>query len=632
MNKNEYVYEYCKKFILSKTSPHFAILLKGEWGCGKTFFVKKLIGDSALKLEKKDYVYVSLFGLNSLEQIDGKVFEAMHPILSSPKMKFAGSLLKSAIKLGTNINFDASDDGSHKSSLKIDFGDPSLKGVEKIPAMRKLLIVDDIERLGKNLEIKDVFGYFQDVISESDTKVIFIGNENKIDGSNSISEIDDPKDDIDLIFNQSDEEQKNSDKQDFSYKKIKEKSIGQEFLIKPCVNEAVEFFVEELKMKSPLKEIVSAKALDVMGYLKCENLRCVRSAIWSLCECSDFITKDLRQSDYESFISTYLLLSIQKGINAIGRNGIIGALEKFDAYKKGYKKGYESFEKLNVPLIKKWPEIIFDGLCSRVDLNAQYCIEKRELESRGKKKKLFVLLENWRDLNDAEFKANVDEVRKDFVEGKYLHPGKILHYANIMLLFSSWKIRSETFASILKDVKDLYDSQNVTSVSDFDSLRIGFAGWSYSNDLPKLREIIEFVREKNNELKAKELKSEVLNSINFLTNENINTFCRDLWRCEGSNKYWNFPFFKFVDVGEVCRKLDNLKASSLDLFISSLEERYGLKYNSPADESAKEDVKNLGKIKTTYMKGKSSILNSPKNFLSQNFARRLDNIIAHIKK
>ena len=265
MNKNEYVYEYCKKFILSKTSPHFAILLKGEWGCGKTFFVKKLIGDSALKLEKKDYVYVSLFGLNSLEQIDGKVFEAMHPILSSPKMKFAGSLLKSAIKLGTNINFDASDDGSHKSSLKIDFGDPSLKGVEKIPAMRKLLIVDDIERLGKNLEIKDVFGYFQDVISESDTKVIFIGNENKIDGSNSISEIDDPKDDIDLIFNQSDEEQKNSDKQDFSYKKIKEKSIGQEFLIKPCVNEAVEFFVEELKMKSPLKEIVSAKALDVMG-------------------------------------------------------------------------------------------------------------------------------------------------------------------------------------------------------------------------------------------------------------------------------------------------------------------------------------------------------------------------------
>lgn len=588
---NEYVYDYCKKFILSETSPHFAILLKGEWGCGKTFFVKKLISDSALKLEKKDYVYISLFGINSLEQIDGKIFEAMHPILSSPKMKFAGSLLKSAIKLGTNINFDTSDTGTHKSSIKIDFGNPSLKGVEKIPAMRKLLIVDDIERLGKKLEIKDVFGFFQDIISESDTKVIFIGNENKIDGHNITSENEISKNDIDLNFNQNDAERKNLDKRDFSYKKIKEKSIGQEFLIRPCVNEAVDFFVEELNFKSPIKEIVSSKALDVIDYLKCENLRCVRSAIWCLNGCLDFITKDLRESDYEAFISTFLLLSIQKSLNAIGKNEILDALEKYDAYKKGY----ESLDKLNIPLIQIWPEIIFDGLCSRVNLNAQYCIEKRELESRGKKKKLFVLLENWRDLKDAEFKAMVDEVKKDFVEGKYLHPGEILHYANIMLLFSSWKIRSETFASILKDVKDLYVSKNVICVSDYGSLQIGFAGWSYSTDLPKLQEIIEFIRGKNNELKAKELKSEVLNSINILTNENIDAFCRDLWRCKGSNKYWNFPFFKYADVKVLCCKLENLKASSLDLFISSLEDRYGLRYRSPADESAWEDVKNLKK-------------------------------------
>ena len=32
------------------------------------------------------------------------------------------------------------------------------------------------------------------------------------------------------------------------------------------------------------------------------------------------------------------------------------------------------------------------------------------------------------------------------------------------------------------------------------------------------------------------------------------------------------------------------------------------------------------------MKGKSSIMNSPKNFLAQNFAKRFDNIIFHIEQ
>ncbi|MBO7059612.1 MAG: AAA family ATPase [Fibrobacter sp.] len=606
---NEFVSEYCKKFIQSKNSPHFAILLKGDWGCGKTFFIKNLI--NSLKIDKEKYVYISLFGLKSLDQIDEKIFEAMHPLLSSPGVKIAGSLVKTALKLGADFKLDLSENGTQKKLFNIGVKCPSLKDVKKIRAKRDLLVVDDIERLGDGLEIKDVFGFFQDVISESDTKVIFVGNERKIENALDIS--------------------------DFSYKKIKEKSIGQEFLIKPCVNDAVDFFVEELNFKNPINEIVKRKALEIVENLKCENLRCVRSAIWNLNEYSDFITKDLEDGDTEKFISAYLLLSIQKSLNLIERDNVYDALKFYEKYKKAYELNEKEqmnfgFININIPLVNKWQEIIFDGLCSRDDLHACYYLEKEEIKNQNKKKKLFSLIQCWRDLDSADFERTVEEVNVEFENGMYLHPGEILHYANWMLLFSNWGIRSESDSSIEKKVKKLYATKPVKYIPDFDVLRMGFAGWSYSTDFPKFNIIEAFVREKNNELKAEHLKEDVLNSVHNLTNERIDEYCCDLWMCNGSNKYWKFPYFKYVNVDEVCEKLNKLTSKSLDFFLTSLEERYGLRYGSPADESAKEDVKNLRKIKTTYMKGKTYILNSPKNFLAQNFAKRFDNIISYIEQ
>ena len=40
---NDATLKYCKEFIESNESPHFAILLKGKWGVGKTCFIEELI-------------------------------------------------------------------------------------------------------------------------------------------------------------------------------------------------------------------------------------------------------------------------------------------------------------------------------------------------------------------------------------------------------------------------------------------------------------------------------------------------------------------------------------------------------------------------------------------------------------
>ena len=41
---NEHIISYIKdNYINSQMSPQFAVLVKGDWGCGKTFLVKKIL-------------------------------------------------------------------------------------------------------------------------------------------------------------------------------------------------------------------------------------------------------------------------------------------------------------------------------------------------------------------------------------------------------------------------------------------------------------------------------------------------------------------------------------------------------------------------------------------------------------
>ena len=64
MDLKDVIYDYLKnKFI------NYAILIKGEWGSGKTFFVKKNVVkryDNAL--------YISLYGISSIDKLSYKIY------------------------------------------------------------------------------------------------------------------------------------------------------------------------------------------------------------------------------------------------------------------------------------------------------------------------------------------------------------------------------------------------------------------------------------------------------------------------------------------------------------------------------------------------------------------------------
>lgn len=59
-------------------SPGYAVLVTGDWGSGKTYQVRQVLPDTHA-------YYVSLFGLNSPQEIETMVFSKMFPMLSGTK-------------------------------------------------------------------------------------------------------------------------------------------------------------------------------------------------------------------------------------------------------------------------------------------------------------------------------------------------------------------------------------------------------------------------------------------------------------------------------------------------------------------------------------------------------------------
>lgn len=61
MNKG--IHTYLEEYV-KRPDPQFAVLIKGEWGCGKTHFVREWIKDWEQTVNENvlEPIYVSLYG------------------------------------------------------------------------------------------------------------------------------------------------------------------------------------------------------------------------------------------------------------------------------------------------------------------------------------------------------------------------------------------------------------------------------------------------------------------------------------------------------------------------------------------------------------------------------------------
>lgn len=139
------------------------ISISGPWGCGKTHLIKHCF-------EKRPHIYLSIFGTKSSQEIKTSLIlsslgldQRTTDCLTKLKQIFSKLLPKNKISdlFRDFLNINA-----------ISFLEPTIR--------EKVIILDDLERVDRNLSFCDLFGLINYFTTEYQCKFILILNENKI--------------------------------------------------------------------------------------------------------------------------------------------------------------------------------------------------------------------------------------------------------------------------------------------------------------------------------------------------------------------------------------------------------------------------------------------------------------------
>jgi hypothetical protein len=172
------VHEEIERFLTNKTPE--VLCLRGKWGVGKTYTWNQYLQETANKngLALTKYAYVSLFGLNNLDDVKFALFEAT---LTGKDLKKKPNLdtlekvfewLKKHYKKGVTLV-------SQNPFIQSYLG-KSEKGLFFF-VRNQIICIDDLERAGDGLGTKNVFGLISHLKEQKDCKVVLILNDERLE-------------------------------------------------------------------------------------------------------------------------------------------------------------------------------------------------------------------------------------------------------------------------------------------------------------------------------------------------------------------------------------------------------------------------------------------------------------------
>ena len=312
MDLKDIIDEYLKNKLIN-----YAILVKGEWGSGKTFFIKKNVVkryDNAL--------YISLYGISSIDKLSEKIyleimkskattnsiskfFCKLHkkiifkilffiPILIFKMIKFLYETMFRLIWIVTynlvnlKFNIDVS-----KLNKKDFYG--ILKLYKKLD--KYILIIDDLERC--SIPIEETMGFINDFVEHNWMKCILIANEDEIyklqsenielkilTATSEKIEFYDNEKEINEYSNKKDGKLDNKDlrnrieylyNENNKYKMIKEKLIGKEFIFTPKLENVYDNLAFKYKDEIEFYDILNNNKSSVINTMKINHFNNIRT-------------------------------------------------------------------------------------------------------------------------------------------------------------------------------------------------------------------------------------------------------------------------------------------------------------------------------------------------------------------
>ena len=165
-----------------------SMLIDGPWGCGKTYQIMEFLRNHKKELRKKNKKrigYISLFGLNSIEEINTEICNS----LFSDSRKMMNALKKSMKVFGTVLRASSYFCGGLGSGAEIAECLSSMLEPNQEKAKKKaIIIIDDLERLSTDkVSYSDLLGYLNGLMA-GNCRIICVMNSRSIINSRNSEE------------------------------------------------------------------------------------------------------------------------------------------------------------------------------------------------------------------------------------------------------------------------------------------------------------------------------------------------------------------------------------------------------------------------------------------------------------
>lgn len=556
---NEHV-TYGLNLYIKDTDPQSAILLKGDWGCGKTHFIKEWIHTQQQnKNNVCDVVYVSLFGISSLRGLKDAINKAISPIMYKVE-KYGKDVLKAAAKIVLKYDSSIADVKDVKFQYELNPLDLlSQLNLSENSKEYKLFVLDDVERC--DIPLKELFGFVDYLFEHVGCRVVLIVGNTKLQNDNWKETLH----------------------------KYQEKIVGREYIIEPDVDVAVSTFVNEIQDIYPLsynflsqhKETVSV----VWQASKYNNLRSLRQCIRSFVEILEPLHKGAEKMKSE-YLVNYLAYSLEyyngdkKILSEIAMHQIAGYYNNNSPAKTILDKYNEVRSKLNCRLfeleyltdIKK---SVFEGKDITEELN--WKIKSIEEQSLYERLRNVVFLEN-RDVDKLISEA------KSYLRSPVVNVMDYIYVAYVLFYWEEESVcvlRRSFERDCLNKIIEWLRINMIPSQLSITERQIhrGFEIQEREKKIERFSWLSCKVGEAITEMK-KEVKEPILNRLENISNEDVEEVVSQMYQVDIYQRayYTSQALFDRVNVKKFCQNVRKLNNRSKMHLAEGLDVRYGQNY------------------------------------------------------
>jgi len=566
----------------NEPNTEYAVLITGEWGCGKTFFWKNDISTliSGLIIDGNYFrpIYISLYGYDNVNDIIDQI------VIQYYTQRVRKYSLISAIRnlLQKKLHIENFKDIVH-----------SLVRFKNI-----VICFDDLERT--SIPKKDILGYINSLIEHNNFKVIIICDETKIE--------------------------------DDGYNKFKEKTIGITYKFSPDYFNIISSIIDSYKDSKEFHDYLSEKRDIIYNIFKRSeqnNIRVLKHALFNFWKIFNYLFA-INHNFLHNYGTEILIFTLIISFEIKAKNPKPEKLREIEAYAKDdypllsqmmferkdgtkifnqevldkYYYDMETYMYTSKTIYKYINYGYFDSREFITDILKKEHSENPELNSIRN-----VLGRFW-TMSDKEFNKNTSNVLdniigKGKIENIFLFNKLFLHY----LYFIDKEllaISKDELTELFKNGMELAYSNNNLQYNKLDESELYFIDKNkpYDTHYQEIDTLSKHIKDrvKNDWIKDKSTQCFELLDLD------INKFIEQI-NSDELDYLLSKPCFKYFNPEKLFKKIVNLSNKDIITFRNAIENRYKTNFDE-RDKEEKITFTNLKEKLELYIKGRPKNLST----------------------